>query len=206
MQNHDGFCPLTRKEVMESPDLEKTLKTLKEISDLERGLAEFYSFCSGIREEEKDFWLNLKQDEEKHARLVQEMAQRFGQGHSLLVANTSFNVAPVYNLKNSIAKSIKRLQSYEVPADLKTLLSIAWNFEYSISEIKYGDLFSIAEQEYEKWMQTILSETASHRAKLGSRITVLRNNPAKAHNRKLTKLQNGPQRRSNQKGHPLKPA
>jgi rubrerythrin len=189
---------------MESEALTKTLEVLKAISDLEMALAEFYRFCSEVRETQKDFWLTLEQDEQKHARKVQEMAQMLGEGQSLLVSNTSFNVAPVHSLKNFIAKSLTRLQSYQIPTDYKTLLSIAWNIEYSIMEIKYNDLFSIAEQEYEKLMQTIISETAAHRGQLGSKITAMRNTPAKGHNRAAPKMQSEAPRRINQKGNGLK--
>jgi len=189
---------------MESEALTKTLEILKAISDLEMALAEFYRYCSEVRETQKDFWLTLEQDEQKHAGKVQEMAQMLGEGESLLVPNTSFNVAPVHHLKNFIAKSLKRLQSYQIPTDYKTLLSIAWNIEYSITEIKYNDLFSIAEQGYEKLMQTVLSETAAHRAQLGSKITAMRNTPAKGRNRAAPKMQDEAPKRINHKGNGLK--
>ena len=189
---------------MESEALTKTLEVLKAISDLEMALAEFYRYCSEVRETQKDFWLALEQDEQKHAGKVQEMAQMLGEEESLLVPNTSFNVAPVHHLKNFIAKSLKRLQTYQIPTDYKTLLSIAWNIEYSITEIKYNDLFSIAEQEYEKLMQTVISETAAHRAQLGSKITAMRNTPAKGHNRAAPKMQDDAPKRINHKGNGLK--
>jgi rubrerythrin len=189
---------------MESSSLANTLEVLKTIVDLELSLAEFYRFCSGVREGEKDFWLTLEQDEEKHARKIGEMARRIEEGQSLLVPNASFNAAPLHNLKNFIAKSMKRLQHSQIPTDFKTLVSIAWNIEYSILEIKYNDLFSIAEQGYEESMQTILSETASHRGKLGSRITALRSSHAKTNNRASPKPQSRAKRKIIPKGQPLK--
>ncbi len=189
---------------MESEAFTKTLEVLKAISDLEMALAEFYRFCSEVRETQKDFWLTLEKDEQKHAQKVQEMAQILGEGESLLVSNPSFNVTPVHSLKNFIAKSLKRLQSYQIPTDYKTLLSIAWNIEYSITEIKYNDLFSVAEQEYEKLMQTVISETTAHRAQLGSKITAMRNTPAKGNNRAAPKMQNEAPKRINQRGNGLK--
>ena len=189
---------------MESETLTKTLEALKAISDLETALAEFYLFCSEIRETEKGFWLALEQDEQKHARKVQEISQMLEEGQSLVAANTSFNPAPIYNLKNFIAKSLKRLKTYQIPTDFKTLLSIAWNIEYSIAEIKYNDLFSIAEQEYEKLMQTILTETASHRGQLGSKISAMRNSTARGHNRAAAKMQNETPKGINQKRQALK--
>ena len=152
---------------MQSEARANTLEVLKAISDLEVALAEFYLFCSEVREPEKDFWLELACDEQKHARSVQEMAQMLGERESLLVPNTAFNITPVHHLKTFIARSTKRLQSNQIPTDFKTLISIAWNIEYSILEIKYNDLFRIAEQEYEKIMQTILAETAAHRGSSG---------------------------------------
>jgi len=191
---------------MESEALTKTLEILKAISDLETALAEFYLFSSQLRETEKDFWLSLEQDERKHARKVQEMALMLEDRQSLVAFNNSFNVAPVHNLKNFIAKSLKRLQTYQIPSDFKTLLSIAWNIEYSIMEIKYNDLFSIAEQGYEELMQTILSETTAHRGQLGSKITAMRNSPSKGRNRAaVPKMQNESPRKNNLKGHASKP-
>ena len=174
---------------MRSEALPETLEVLKAISDLELALAGFYQFCSGFREGEKDFWLDLEQDEQKHACTIQKMAQMQADGKSLVVSNTSFNVSPVHSLRNVIAKSMKRLETYQIPSDFKTLLSIAWNLEYSILEMKYGDIFSIAEQEYETLMQTIVSETAAHRGKLGSKISAMRNNTAKTRNRPVPKVE-----------------
>ena len=189
---------------MESEALIKTLEVLKAISDLEMALAEFYLFCSEIRETEKDFWQTLQQDEQRHARKVQEMVLMLEDGQSLVVPNTSFNLAPVHHLKNFIAKSLKRLQTQQIPTDFKTLLSIAWNIEYSVTEIKYNDLFSIAEQGYEELMQTIISETSAHRGQLGSKITAMRNSSARGHNRAVPRMQSEASKKINQKGHPLK--
>ena len=189
---------------MESEALAKTLEVLEAISGLELGIAEFYLFCSGVREREKDFWLTLEQDEQKHARKVREMAQMLGDRQSLLVPNTSFNVSQVYSLKNFIAKSLKRLQKNQIPTDYKTLLSIAWNIEYSVTEINYNALFSIAQQEYEDLMQTITSETAAHRGILGSKITAMRNSPARAHHRPVPKGPNEAPKRSKPRGYASK--
>jgi rubrerythrin len=189
---------------MESEALAKTLEVLKAVSDLEVALAEFYLFCSEIRETEKDFWLEFVQDEQNHARKVQEMARMLGERESLLVPNTSFNVTPVHHLKTFIARSMKRLQNNQIPTDFKTLISIAWNIEYSILEIKYNDLFSIAEQEYEKIMQTILTETVAHRGKLGSKISAIRNNSYRGHSRPAPKVQNETPKKAIPKVHVVK--
>ena len=63
---------------MESADLSKTLEVLKAISDLELAIANLYRFFSEIREPEKDFWLALEKDEQKHVRMAQELAQTAG--------------------------------------------------------------------------------------------------------------------------------
>ncbi len=181
---------------MQSEARANTLEVLNAISDLEVALAEFYLFCSEVRETEKDFWLELACDEQNHARSVQEMAQMLGERESLLVPNTAFNITPVHHLKTFIARSTKRLQSNQIPTDFKTLISIAWNIEYSILEIKYNDLFRIAEQEYEKIMQTILAETAAHRGKLGSRISAIRNHSYKGRSRPAPKAEDAPPKKA----------
>ncbi len=189
---------------MESEILAKTLENMKVMAEVELALAEFYVFCSGIREPEKDFWLDFEKEEQKHAKIIDEMAQMIVEKRSLVVPNTSFNIVPVHNLKTFIARSMRRLQSHQLTTDFKTLLSIAWNIEFSILEIKYNDLFSIAEQEYEQRMQTILTESAAHRGKLGSKITAMRNSSARGSNRPVAKSLREPPKRNGRRGPVLK--
>jgi hypothetical protein len=189
---------------MDSDDLAKTLEVLKAISDLELAIAELYHDCSKIREAEKDFWAFLEQDEQKHARKIQEIAQMISGQQFLCVPNRSFNLAAVSNLKNFVKRNHKKLQKLEIPRDFKNLLSIAWNIEYSLAEIKYNDLFSIAEQDCETILQTVLSETAAHRSKIGSKITVMRNLPSRSHSRLTPNANITAQKKFVQKTNPFK--
>ncbi len=189
---------------MESEILAKTLENMKVMTEVELALAEYYGFCSSIRETEKDFWLDLEKEERKHAKIIDEMGQMIVEKNSLVVPNTSFNIAPVHNLKTFIARSMRRLQSHQLASDFKTLLSVAWNIEFSILEIKYNDLFSIAEQEYEQRMQIILTETASHRGKLGSQITALRNSSSRGYTRNSAKSLQEPAKRNGRRSPVLK--
>jgi rubrerythrin len=184
---------------MESLDPAKTLEILKAISDLESSIANLYRYCSELRETEKDFWLALEQDEQKHAQLIQEMAQMMENRKFFCVPSGSFNGSAVKNLKNFVERHLRKLQKLEIPADFKNLLSIAWNIEYSIGEMNYKNLFSIAEGEYETPLQTILSETAAHRSTLGSKITAMRNHIAKPHKLVTPKGHPGVQRKLNHK-------
>jgi len=189
---------------MESLDPAKTLEILKAISDLELAIANLYRYCSGLRESEADFWLALEQDEQKHAQLIQQMAQMMEDRKFFCVPGGSFDGTAVKNLKNFVERHHRKLQKLEIPADFKSLLSIAWNIEYSIGEMNYKNLFSIAEGEYESLMQTILAETAAHRSTLGSRIAAMRNHIPKPHNRVTPKGHSGVQRKLNHKAVLLK--
>ncbi|HSR10025.1 MAG TPA: hypothetical protein VLS90_01170 [Thermodesulfobacteriota bacterium] len=174
---------------MDSAVLEKTLEVLKSLSELESALGEFYLYCSGVRETEKEFWVELADEERNHARNIEEAARMVREEGSLIVPSASFNEAPIQQAKHFIARTLKRLESSQIPNDFKTLLSIAWNIEYSILEIKYHDLFSIAEQGYHNLLQDIVAETTDHRGKLGARITALRNNTPRARSRQQAKIQ-----------------
>jgi rubrerythrin len=189
---------------MESLDLAKTLEILKAISDLETAIANLYRYCSEFREAEKDFWLALVQDEQRHARLIQDMAQMVEDRKFFCVPSGSFNGSSVTKLKNFVERHHRKLQKLEIPTDFKSLLSIAWNIEYSILEMNYKNLFSIAEGEYDSPMQTILSETAAHRSTFGSKITLMRNSVPKPHHRVTPKGVGGVQRKQNQKAVLLK--
>jgi len=180
---------------MEATDLEWTMEALKAMSDLELAVADFYQNCSEIREKEEDFWISLKQDEERHAQSLQNLSQIVSERQSFFAANRSFNVTAVHTLKNSVNKSIKRLQNHQISLDFINLLSIAWNIEYTISEIKYNQIFLISEQEFENQLQRILSETALHRSRLGSKIAAMRNWSPKSHSRAALKGPNETRKR-----------
>jgi rubrerythrin len=189
---------------MESEDLTKTLTTLKAISDLELAIAELYRYFSEFRASERDFWIALEEDEQKHARLVQKMGQMLLDRKFFCAPNGSFNESAVTNLKNFVERHHRKLQKLEIPTDFKSLLSIAWNVEYSLSEMNYVNLFSIAEGEFESLLLTITSETAVHRSKLGSKITVMRNSLPRSHHRLTPRENPGIQRKVNPKAHLLK--
>jgi rubrerythrin len=189
---------------MESEDLTKTLEILKAISDLELAIAELYRYFSGFRGSEKEFWTALGVDEEKHARLVQKMVQMLLDRKFFCTPNSSFNESAVTNLKNFVERHQRKLQKLEIPSDFKSLLSIAWNVEYSLSEMNYPNLFSITEGELESLLLTITSETAVHRSKIGSKITIMRNSLPRSHHRGTPKGNPGVQRKVNSKAPLLK--
>jgi rubrerythrin len=191
---------------MESEALAKTLNTLKAISDLELSIAELYRYFSEFRASEKDFWMALQEDEQRHARLAQKMAQMLMERNFFCVPNGSFNESSVTNLKNFLERHYRKLQRLEIPTDFKSLLSIAWNVEYSLSEMNYLNLFSIAEGEFETLLLTLTSETAAHRSKIGSKISVMRNTLPRSQHRPTPKGNPGTPGKAHFKTHPLKPA
>jgi|MudIll2142460700_1097286.scaffolds.fasta_scaffold323423_1 hypothetical protein len=186
---------------MESEDLTKTLETLKAISDLELAIAELYRYFSEFRAAEKEFWIALEEDEQKHARLAQEMTQMLLDRKFFCAPNGSFNASAVVSLKNFVERHHRKLQKLEIPTDFKSLLSIAWNVEYSLSEMNYLNLFSIAEGEFEALLLNITSDTAVHRSRIGSKITVLRNSLPRSHHRISPKGNPGVQKKANPKAH-----
>ena len=186
---------------MESEDLTKTLETLKAISDLELAIAQLYRQFSEFRAAEKEFWIALEEDEQKHARLAQEMTQMLLDRKFFCAPNGSFNASAVVSLKNFVERHHRKLQKLEIPTDFKSLLSIAWNVEYSLSEMNYLNLFSIAEGEFEALLLNITSDTAVHRSRIGSKITVLRNSLPRSHHRISPKGNPGVQKKANPKAH-----
>ena len=188
---------------MESENLTKTLDTLKAISDLELAIAELYRYFSEFRASEKDFWMAMAEDEQNHSRLVQKMAQMLLDRKFFCVPNGSFNEGAITNLKNFAERHHRKLQKLEIPTDFKSLLSIAWNVEYSLSEMNYLNLFSIAEGEFESLLLTLTSDTAAHRSKIGSKITVMRNSLPRSHPRATSKGNPGVQKKPSPKAHLL---
>jgi rubrerythrin len=189
---------------MESADLTKTLEVLKAISDLELAIANLYRYFSEFREPEKDFWLALEKDEQKHVRMTQEITQMVADHKFFCLPSGSFNGSAVTNLKNFVERHQRKLQKLEIPTDFKSLLSIAWNIEYSLSEMNYTHLFSVAEGELESLLRAITEETTAHRSTLGSRITALRNTTPRAQKCVTPKGHPGVQRKLNHKAVLLK--
>jgi len=184
---------------MESADLSKTLEVLKAISDLELAIANLYQYFSEIRETEKDFWLTLEKDEQKHVQLTREITQMVADHKFFCLPNGAFNGSAVTHLKNFVERHHRKLQKLEIPTDFKSLLAIAWNIEFSLSEMNYAHLFSIAEGELESLLKAIIEETTAHRSTLGSRITALRNTIPRAQKCVTPKGHPGVQRKLNHK-------
>jgi hypothetical protein len=184
---------------MESADLSKTLEVLKAISNLELAIANLYRYFSEIRETEKDFWLALEKDEQKHVQVTQEITQMVADHTFFCLPDGAFNGSAVTHLKNFVERHHRKLQKLEIPTDFKSLLSIAWNIEFSLVELNYAQLFSVAEGELESLLRAILEETTAHRSVLGSRITALRNTLPRAQKCVTPKGHSGVQRKLNQK-------
>lgn len=184
---------------MESADLAKTLEVLKAISDLEEAIAKLYRYFSEIREPEKAFWLGLEKDEQKHAQMAQEITQMVADRKFFCLPSGSFNGTAVTSLRNFVERHQRKLQKQEIPTDFKSLLSIAWNIEYSLGEMNYTQLFSVAEGELESLLRLIAEETTAHRSALGSRITALRNTIPRPQKCVTPKGHPGVQRKLNQK-------
>ena len=184
---------------MESADLSKTLEVLKAISDLELAIANLYQYFSEIRETEKNFWLTLEKDEQKHVQLTREITQMVADHKFFCLPNGAFNGSAVTHLKNFVERHHRKLQKLEIPTDFKSLLAIAWNIEFSLSEMNYAHLFSIAEGELESLLKAIIEETTAHRSTLGSRITALRNTIPRAQKCVTPKGHPGVQRKLNHK-------
>jgi rubrerythrin len=184
---------------MESADLTKTLEVLKAISELETAIANLYRYFSEIRDPEKEFWLALEGDEQKHARMVQEIGRMVADRKFFCLPGGSFNGSAVTNLRNFVERHHRKLQKLEIPTDFKSLLSIAWNIEFSLTEMDYNHLFSVAEGDLESLLQAITEETAAHRSTLGSRITALRNTLPRAQKCVTPKGHPGVQRKPNQR-------
>ena len=184
---------------MESADLTKTLEVLKAISALELAIANLYRYFSEFREPERDFWLALEKDEQKHVQMTQEITQMVADRKFFCLPDGSFNGSAVTHLKNFVERHHRKLQKLEIPTDFKSLLSIAWNIEYSLSEMNYNHLFSVAEGELESLLRAITEETTVHRSTLGSRITALRNTIPRPHKCVTPKGHPGVQRKLNQK-------
>jgi len=189
---------------MESADLSKTLEVLKAISDLEQAIANLYRYFSEIREGEKDFWLALEKDEQKHSRMAQEINHLVADRKFFCLPDHTFNGTAVHHLKNFVERHHRKLLKLEIPTDFKSLLSIAWNVEYSLGEMNYTHLFSVVEGELESKLRTLVEETARHRSTLGSRITALRNSVPRAQKCITPKGHPGVQRKLNQKSVLLK--
>jgi hypothetical protein len=153
---------------MTPKELEKLLNVLKVMKEHELAAAELYRACSQIWLVDKEFWIEMEQEEIKHAqninRMMKVLLERpecFELGHLSKLAAVQTSIA-------GIKWNIDRLKSKEISKS--RMLFIARDIEQTMIESKYGEIAKTNDSEFQSLVKEILSDTAAHQDRLSKRI------------------------------------
>lgn len=154
---------------MNEPDLNKLLNVAKSIMDLELTLAEFYRQCGIVWLEDQTFWNNIAKQEEQHAEYLKQIISLVSAKPNEFEAGRTFNETAIKTIKSGIVAQIDKLKNGLIPGN--RILFIARDFENSLIEAKYIELFKTHNVEYREIMNKINSETSDHKKWLSAMIS-----------------------------------
>ncbi len=137
--------------------------------DLELTLAEFYRQCGIVWREDQTFWNNIAKQEEQHAEYLKQIINLVSAKPNEFEAGRTFNETAIKTIKSGIVAQIDKLKNGLIPGN--RILFIARDFENSLIEAKYIELFKTHNVEYREIMNKITNETSDHKKWLSAMIS-----------------------------------
>ncbi len=152
---------------MQKADLQIILDAVHLMASLEGAMAEFYRICGQVQRSASEPWLELEQQERRHAEHLARMASLISECPDNFERLRNFNPAAIRTFITYVKSTTARLRRNELPAgDLTRLLSTAYDMEQSILESRYGEIVRSTDSEYQALVGQIVADTAAHRARL----------------------------------------
>jgi len=147
---------------------DKINNVLQNMAEAELTMTEFYTACSKVFSHEKDFWLDMANDEIKHAENINEMINVIYRKPHLFEEGLKFQVGLIKTFIDGIKSAIQKIKNGELPSD--KMVFIARDFENSSIEMKYYEVLKTDDEEYNAFVRKIISQDIGHRTKLDKKI------------------------------------
>ena len=158
---------------MRPQSLEYLLGLLKEMAKCEMTIAEFYHTCADIWGEDKEFWLNLEQQEKNHAQNINKMAELISEKHEHFEFHRPFNPIAMKTIISGIEDNINLLKDRRFSKE--NILFIALNIEQSLIEARYSEIVKTKDLEYRKLVEEVVNQTAEHKGLIENAIAKIKN-------------------------------
>jgi len=155
-----------------STGLQNLLAVMTMMAETERLIADFYRTCADLWEEDREFWLSIVAEEEKHAANLDRMARIVAARPERFEIGRPFNQAAIRTVTAGIESQLKRLKEDRVTRE--RLLYMARDTEASVIEKFYGEIVRTSDVEYLTLLKEITQETLDHKRGIEERIQALK--------------------------------
>lgn len=152
--------------------LQNLLDVMKMMAATEKLIADFYRACAEIWEEDREFWMPIVQDEEKHALNIDRMAQIIALKPERFEICRPFNQLAIKTIMTGIEGNLKNLKEGRI--DRNRLIIVARDIEASVMEKYYGEIVRTNDVEYMNLVKEVTSETSNHKKKIEQRLQSLK--------------------------------
>lgn len=152
--------------------LQNLLEIMKVMADTELLFAEFYRNCAETWEDDREFWMGIVVEEEKHARNIEKMSQLVSLKPERFEIGRPFNQMSIRTIMTGVNDNLKRLREGLISNERALLL--ARDMENSVIEKNYGEIVRTSDIEYLNLLKEIVQETVNHRKGIEQRIQILK--------------------------------
>jgi hypothetical protein len=161
---------------MNRASLALTLDTLDVLAGLERAMASFYRVCAEAPGDSRDFWVDIEQEEMRHAQHLRRMAEIVVERPDRFEPNRAFSAVAIRTFMAYLESLTERVRTNAIPrTDQHRLLSLARDLEQSLLESKCHELVKTQDAEYRALIRGIIAETVAHKARIVARLTATPN-------------------------------
>ena len=158
---------------MKPQNLEHILSLLKEMEKCELTIARLYQTCADMWEEDKEFWLSLERQEQKHAKNINKMVELISEKDEQFECYRPFNPIAMKTIISGIEDNINSIKDGKFSRE--KALFIALDIEKSLIESKYGEIVKSENVEYQNLVGGIINETEGHKKLIQNKITKIKN-------------------------------
>ncbi|MCX5794599.1 MAG: hypothetical protein NTY77_03775 [Elusimicrobia bacterium] len=135
-------------------------EALAAMKEAEQAVADFYTACAKFCPGNGDLWLDLAQQEQRHARIAARMGEIFASRPEDFQPGRPFNAVAI----RTFIKGVKCSQERALKGELqqRQLIGVARDIESSIIESRFSGIVQTEDQEFLELMRQLLDETADH--------------------------------------------
>ena len=134
---------------------------MQEMKKLELALAGLYQACSERFPEDRDFWVAIQQQEERHAQIIERLAGLIAAHPELFRAGRAFNATAIKTILAGIANYTMQVREGKLPSQRAKF--VARDIENSVLEANYAEIVTTDNLEFRQAMELMAKDTLAHK-------------------------------------------
>jgi len=155
-----------------SGDLKGILELLKFMIDNELVIGELYKTCGEKWKEDEAFWLNIYEEEKKHAQNISKIIEIISNRPERFEKGRPFNIFAIKTVISGVQDKIQKIKKGEILKN--NALFIARDLEQAMIEDKYSEIVKTDDLEFKSLVQEIVNDTVSHKTRMNQKISELK--------------------------------